>query len=226
MNWYSGIDSGSNPPFACPGSGGHYYIGRIGGELTTDYSDFNYTTAAAVENAEWVSAYWDVAGPNSPLRPTGSTPSQWGKLQAEAFITAWSDITQVDGTTLFGDIEPGNKGWATTTQPDNRAVITAFLAEIATSLTPGVYVTADNWGDWFTAGWTCPVPFVLWLANSFAAITSCSDAESEWSTNTPPLGGFQTMIWQYNTHPPSAQDLDITPYSGFLNGHWNPTPVS
>ncbi len=225
-SWYFGMDGNSSTPFPCAGNGSHYYIGRLGGETTAGGTGFNTATAQAV-GASLVSSYWDVAGPGS----AGSlTPYNWGVAQANAFIAAWNANVNVSGSTLFGDFEGLNGGWGTGNQTNNRAVLHGFLYTIAQhGLTPGVYITLSNWDSYFGSTFTSPDPFVFWLADAYCG-TTCAQAESTFnstiSTSTYNRGGYKVMIWQYvisSCAGSNGNDLNITPYTGYQNGHWNPT---
>ncbi len=228
-NWYFGMDGYSSPPFPCAGSGTNFYIGKIGYGTTPDESGFNITTAEAV-GPTVTSTYWDIEGPLSA--PAGVSMSQWGVDQANAFFTAWQSNIYSNGSTLFGDLEPGNSGWTTYTHAQTQAILHGFLQTLAgKGVTPGLYISASNWTT-MVGTYTSTVPFVLWLAGTDCP-SSCTSAENEFNATSNNkvnivLGGYRTMIWQYWATGPkgcatSGNDLDISPYNGYLSGHWNPT---
>jgi hypothetical protein len=228
-DWYYGSDTNSGKT-TCASHGGSspFYIGRLGGEVTAGGGGFNTATASAIGNYDLVSGYWDVAGPLSTACPPGTSPTDWGSLQAAAFIRAAELNPQVLGTTFFGDVEANNLGWST--QVNNQETISGFLSYLGNSgVTPGLYANHSDWDTYLGESWHSSYPFVWWLADSYEAITTCADASTQWESLIAPggldRGGYKVMIWQYNDHPPSASDLNITPYSGYLSGHWNATPV-
>ena len=230
--FYFGMDSSAVAPWPdCFPKTDRFYIGCIGGADGTWATDFETATALAV-GTETTSSYWSLAGPVGA--PEGATA--WGETQANAFITAWTSGTYasyVGGTTMFGDIESGNAGWVGSTHADCQALIHGFLTVLnnydgGDVLFPGLYISEANWNT-YIGTYTSPVPFVLWLAGT-SCPTSCSAAETAFNdtiTDTV-LGGYRAMIWQYwevsaKGCATSGNDLDITPYSGFLTGHWNAT---
>jgi hypothetical protein len=228
--WYFGMDTNSSPPFPCAGSGKNFYIGRIGHGDTPDLSDFDSTTATAV-GPTVTSSYWDIEGPGTA--PSGFTPTQWGQLQADSFINARNSNSQVGGQTLFGDLEQGNLGWNTFSHAQAQDIVHSFLEVINNNgFIPGLYTSTGAWDYFLTSSYHPLVPFVFWLTGTDCP-TSCAAAESEFNSTYTNItrGGYRTMIWQYviAQNPQGGgctnetKDLDITPYSGYLTGHWNPT---
>ncbi len=227
-SWGFGSDTNATGTFPCSGTYEAFYIGRLGGETTAGGGGFN-TTLAEQLGATLTSSFWDVAGPDSPLKPSSDTPTQWGVAQANAYIAAWESNGLVGGTTLFADIESGNGGWTKGNYGPNQAVLHAFLQTLSANYVPGVYISTTLWGDYFGT-YTSTVPFVLWLWGTPCTATTCAEAESQFNSNYAnlSLGGYKVMIWQYVIGPPNGcvnatQDLDITPYNGYETGHWNPT---
>jgi hypothetical protein len=224
-DYYFGSDT--NTELATCGTADHrFYIGKIGGEVTANDTSFNSTTASETGSAKLVYSYWDIAGPSSSLRG-GRSASAWGAAQASKFITTRNAKTVVGGTTLFGDLESRNGGWsdAADKKDDNHKLVNAFLAKLAISDTPGLYVNKTDWDNYLGSTWTAGTSFVWWLAAPASpTITNCSKAESGWSNEIAggayDRGGQKVMIWQYRFSP----DFDITPYNGYLDGTWNPTP--
>ena len=229
-NWYIGMDTNSNTPFPCAGSGKNFYIGRLGGETTSGGGGFDTATAETV-GPTVTSSFWDISGPvNAPAEPY-----TWGTEQANAFYNAWISDIYVNGSTLFGDLEPGNYpgSWGSN-QTDNQNVVYGFLNKLKSlGVTPGLYVSTSNWDTYLGPTYASPVPFVFWLAGTDCP-TSCSAAETEFNNSTTDItrGGYRVMIWQYViAYDPTTgggcknetKDYDITPYSGYLTGHWNPT---
>lgn len=237
--WYYGLDTGSGPPFpSCSGAESEtFYIGRIGGGLGPgDWTYWNSTTATDATRAF---AFWDLEGGGSI--PSGSTATEFGKDQADAFLTAWAGTPAVDGWTFFADIESGNPGWSTGTLTQNQEILQGFLSEIINASGPtlalgepgtaGVYISLDNWNTYFGSSYTSSNPFVLWVAGTGSNCYTCSQAQSEWSTWAKPMGGYAPMIWQYLVTltscegvNPYNQDADISMYGGFyINNMWKPT---
>jgi hypothetical protein len=228
--FYFGMDSSAVAPWpSCFPASNRFYIGCIGGADGTWATDFETATASAV-GATRTSSYWSLAGPHGA--PEGATA--WGETQANAFISAWLSGTYasyVEGTTMFGDIEPGNNGWVGSTPADCQAMIHGFLTVLHNYdgggyFTPGLYISKSNWST-YIGSYTSPIPFVLWLAGT-SCPTNCSAAETAFNgsaiTGTV-LGGYRAMIWQYwevSTDGCASSGND-TPYNGFLSGHWNPT---
>ncbi len=231
-SFYFGMDGSSSTPFPCTGSGHSFYIGRVGGEVTESSAEFNVATAQAATPA-FTSAYWDLGGSTSI--PVGLTASQWGQKQAEAFITAIAtgpNAIHIQGKTLFCDIEAGNPGWAESDPALNREILNGFLDGIATlGFVPGVYANLSDFDRYLGASWIATTPFVWWLADWYVALKTCQEAETNFNNffagnDTYSRGGYKVMIWQYNgTQGGSPRDLNVTPYNGYLNGHWNPTPA-
>ena len=226
--WYFGMDGDSNVPPAYPtcGDGPNFYIGRLGGEETAGGGPFILATAALV-GARLTSSYWDVSGPGSL---TGTAATEWGIGQASAYITAFQAASSYcQGTTLFADIEPKNGGWTNGNSVPNRNVLLGFLSSLSEAgYYPGVYISKDNWDNYFGASYVSPAAFVLWLANAYCG-TTCAEAgnsfNSLYDSGAYDRGGYKVMIWQYVTTDCSGetQDLNVTPYTGYQNGHWNPT---
>lgn len=227
-SWYFGMDGQSVTPFpTCGTLSKDFYIGRLGGETTPGGGPFVVATAEAV-GALRTFAYWDVAGPGPR---TGTAAFNWGVDQANAFMEAWALNQYVGSATLFGDFEGPNGGWTNGNGGPNFQTLQGFLETLTGGnfdFVPGVYITQDNWDNWFGQTYISPTPFVYWLADSLCK--TCSDAESFFNStisgSSYDRGGYKVMIWQYaiNTCSNSGnKDLDITPYSGFLNGRWNPT---
>ena len=223
-NWYFGTDTNNAASFPCAGNGTHFYIGRIGGGVSANNAYFDNAAASAV-GPTTTSTYWDLEGPS--VRPSGVSAYDWGINQAVAFHNAWKAKTNAKGSTLFGDIEPGNPGWSSTTQADRRDVLSGFLAQLnAFGVTPGIYISTINWDNYFGSAWTTLTPFVFWLADTDCP-SGCSGAQNEFNSSKTHItrGGYRVMIWQYATPgcTDQSQDLNITPYNGYLSGHWNPT---
>lgn len=226
-DFYFGIDSDSVAKFTCPGNGPNFYIGKLGAETTPGGGTAWSPACASLATPPYTHSYWDVAGPDGR---TGSTAVAWGEAQANEFYKTWKADSLVKGSTLFGDIEPRNGGWLTDIG-SNRAVIAAFLNTINNKgdATAGVYVTQTNWNDYFGSTWTSTAAFVLWLADSFCSVDTCVKAQDYFNSTITNinLGGYKTMLWQYNINTCGASannsDLDITPYNGYESGSWNPT---
>lgn len=232
------MDTNSGTPFPCAGNGPNYYIGRLGGGTTAGGGGFDTATANAV-GPLYTFSYWDLEGPN--VRPSGTTPNQWGIDQANYYITAWDNASNVDGSTMFADIEPGNPGWDTTqtstAYADNRAVLEGFLSTLkgyqgGGTFQPGVYIGISFWDEYFGSSYTSSTPFVFWLAGTDCP-NSCAAAADQFNTShaNESRGGYKVMIWQYVVSydpqtgtgcPNETKDLDITPYAGYQNGKWNP----
>jgi hypothetical protein len=232
-NFYFGIDGSSAGPFPCPGQGAHFYIGKTGAGITPgDAGDFNEATAGLVTTNHCF-AYWDIEGPN--LAPGGNYYA-WGTEQANAFYNDFMTgmyRTYVGGTTLFGDLESENSGWASppATQAEGQQVVYGFLNELQSKpgITPGLYFNTSDWDSMIGDSYMSPVPFVYWLAGSDCP-DGCAGASSEWNTKYDTgnyyRGGYKIMIWQYYNNPCGGRDLDITPYNYYIShGTWNPTPV-
>lgn len=227
-NFYFGIDGDSEAAFHCAGNGPNYYIGKLGGETTAGGGSAWSQACANLATPTYTHSYWDVAGPNGR---TGSDAYAWGTEQASAFFNAFTANVYVNGLTLFGDVESGNGGWLSDTA-SNQQVLYGFLNELKSKgVTPGVYIEQSFWNPTFGTTWQSPVPFVLWVASSYCATDTCALAESNFNSlmSGVNFGGYKIMLWQYNINSCGASafnsDLDITPYSGYENGTWNPTKV-
>ena len=222
--FWTGTDTNAALPFPT-GTGvapEHFYIGRIGGEVTASSYGFDIKAAKA---ANRVFGYWDLAGP-SQVVTLGAT---WGEQQAKSFASSFHNFrpAQVRGTTLFLDVESGNGGWGNDSSA-NRSVLRAALAALKSlGFTPGVYIGLSAWVQFFSsAEWSPNIPFVLWLAGN--ANQTLAEAIAQWET-LPTLGGMRPMLWQYNSSGSTAsptQDRNLTPYGGWLHGAWKPTPVT
>lgn len=234
MAWYYGSDTNNATPFpSCPSAASNFYIGRIGGELDPGGGGFD-TTAANAVGPTVTFAYWDLAGPGSS-KAGSDTPTQWGTAQAQAFLKAWQTGAYqpyLGGTTFFIDIEPANGGWSTNSADIiyNQQVLIGALdylnsisGLIGEDAAAGIYISQDHWNSYFGADFIPEESFVLWLTGTNCP--SCTSAQTEFASK-PSLGGYKTMIWQYQVSPGcGTQDLDITPYEGYrLNHTW--TPVS
>lgn len=228
--WYTGTDTNLGVPF--PTGAGvqteHFYIGRLGGELTADSYGFDIQAAKA---ATRTFGYWDLGGPTHPARPTGQSPQAWGHAQAQAFLAAWRAQHQVDGTTLFLDVEVGNGGWVANPGPagqtENGAVLQGALTALSSVAEPGIYIGSSFWTQAFGASADPGVPFVLFLAGTPCPAT-VEDAIAAWD-HLPTVGGMAPMIWQWRIPgcAGATQDWDLTPYGGWLHeGRWRPTPAS
>jgi hypothetical protein len=223
-NWYFGTDTNNASTFPCAGNGSHFYIGRLGGGTTAGGTGYDAAAAAAV-GTNLVSTYWDLEGPSAA--PSGTTPYNWGVAQANAFKNAWDAKASAGGFTLFADIEAKNPGWASGNATDRQNVLHGFLTTIANlGFTPGVYISTINWDNYFGSSYSSPVPFVFWLAGTDCP-SGCTAAQNEFNASKTSItrGGYRVMIWQYAVPgcTGQTQDLNITPYNGYLSGHWNPT---
>lgn len=220
-DWYYGIDTNSST-FPCAGDGSNFYIGNIGSGTTASMTDFNTTAADAVGTGLTFS-YWTILGPNSA--PPGTGPSDWGVDQANAFLSAWDTNTYSDGSTFFGDVETGD-GFGTNTT-DNKAVLHGFLYTLYTTddVVAGLYISTDNYTTYFGA-YNPGIPFVFWLAGTPCTATTCAAAATYFNDNllSTAVGGYKAMIWQYVTPGCTgfSEDYDITPYTGYQDGQWNP----
>ena len=219
--WWTGTDTNAALPFPA-GSGvapEHFYIGRIGGETTASVYGFDIKAAKA---ATKTFAYWDLAGPG-----TIAEPAIWGSKQAESFFLAVTTQHYVQGRTLFLDVESGNGGWGTHIASNQATFAGALNALALQHIVPGVYISEYEWVQFFgSASWSPDVPFVLWLAGN--ADPTLGLAIASWD-RLPTLGGMQPMLWQYNSSGSTAsplQDRNLTPYGGWLDGAWKPTPVA
>ncbi len=224
--YYVGTDTNNAMPFPTGGAAEHFYIGRLGGELTASSVGFDAEAARALPAAQ-VYGYWDLGGPSHPGRPANQTAGAWGAAQAAAAVEVLHETPSVGGKTLFLDTEAGNGGWATDIGL-NRLVMAGALHQLdqAVGVVPGVYISPRFWSQSFgTTGWIPGIAFVLYVAG-----TSCpSDAAramAGWET-LPAIGGMRPMIWQFHVAEcvGAAQDWDVTPYNGFIRGAWQPTPV-
>lgn len=225
--YWTGTDTNNGLPFPSNSTQTeHFYIGRLGGELRADTMGFD---VAAAKKATMTFGYWDLAGAQSI--PSGMTPTNWGQAQGRSAVTAAKAHQYVHGTTLFLDVEPGNGGWGPVYDlAANRQVLSAALAAIQQlGYTPGVYVSPSLWLAFFGVGYVPKTPFVLWLAGTDCPSTAES-AMTIWDQQ-PSVGGQRPGLWQYSVSgggcPDSPnQDWNVTPYSGWLHGTWEPTPVS
>jgi hypothetical protein len=230
-NFYFGIDSGSAGPFPCAGNGANYYIGRVGGGVKPDRSIGWNTQTAQLAGKARTFAYWDIEGPGKI--PTGQDAQSWGGQQAAAFVNevlSGSAAQYVGGRTFFGDIESGNLGWSSGNVTQRHDIVYGFLLEtVALTVTGGLYANLVDWDNLLGQSWLPTINFVWWLADGYPAITTCLEAENNFNSlmvpSTNDRGGLKVMIWQYNLTPSSSRDLDVTPYSGYLSGTWNPTPA-
>ena len=221
-HWWTGTDTNNALPFPAGGQPQHFYIWRLGGELAADSYGLDI---GAAKQATRSFPYLDLAGPDHPACPTDLEAATWGHAQAQAFIQAWRGQHLATGATLFLDTEPGNGGWG----PDlaaNRAVLAAALTALSAVAEPGVYISQDFWAQAFGAPWDPGIPFVLFLAGTPCPAT-VEEAIAAWET-LPVVGGMRPMIWQWRV-PGCAgqtQDWDLTPYGGWLEGRWQPTPTA
>jgi len=231
MSWYYGSDTNNGLPFpSCTSDAHNFYIGRLGGETTGGGGDFDISAANAAL-PPYTLGYWDLAGPVSG----GSyTPDQWGDVQAQAFVKAWQTgeyESYLGGTTFFLDIEPGNGGWGTNVADNQQLLVgaLAYLSGVSSMIGeeayPGIYISQDNWDQFFGSSFNPGYGFVLWLAGTNGP--TCIQAQTDFGSK-PALGGYKTMLWQYAV--PNAgssnQDLDISPYEGYaLNHTWKPVPA-
>jgi hypothetical protein len=116
-------------------------------------------------------------------------------------------------------------GGTATEQSFNRDVLYGalrFLSNVSRGTNAGIYISTENWDTFFGEGYRSPIPFVFWLAG-----TNCPQ-DCMAAVNTFPVhisrGGFRVMVWQYRIPGCSGeQDLNVTPYNGFLLGQWHPT---
>ena len=232
MPWYFGTDSNNGTPLPTCGDASPFYIGGLGQGVTPGGA-FDMTAAKAA-GPQLTFSYWFLEGPDSPNKPSSDTNRAWGIAQANAYWQTWADDSSfLQGYTLFADIEEGY-GWGTD-QTANMEVLTGWLYQLIENLVvgAGVYISYSNWQTYFNANF--PYEVVLWLAGTNCPST-CADAESQF----PPVasfGGYKVMIWQCVVYNPSGstcptwegqsniQDINITPYNGYLNGQWNPTPA-
>ena len=228
--WYTGTDTNFAVPF--PSGAGvqpqHFYIGRLGGELKADAMGFDIQAA---KQATRTFGYWDLGGPAHPARPANQSPTAWGHAQATAFLAAWRAQHQVDGATLFLDVEAGNGGWGgpglgPADQAENLAVLQGALTTLSAAVEPGVYIGAGFWDQAFGASADPGIPFVLFLAGTPCPAT-VEGAIAAWD-HLPTVGGMAPMIWQWRIPgcAGATQDWDLTPYGGWLHeGRWKPTPA-
>ncbi len=243
-SWYYGMDDASALDFPCAGDGPNFYIGNIGAETEQRSGYFDEATAAKAGKAHTF-AVWDVAGPNSPKKPSGMSAEDWGSAQGNAFNNALTSTTSssqyaqyIGGLTFFGDIQPENGGWDEDNYDNNTATLFGFLDSIwggdgEGASTAGVYIGQDFWNEYFGSNYTSQIPIVVWAAGT-SCPASCSAATDEFNSTYADMviGGYKVMIWQYlvnydaetNTGcPGSSIDADITPYAGYQDSKWNPT---
>lgn len=230
--WYFGTDTNNAWPMPDCGEAAHFYVGRLGGERNSGGGGFDEAAASSLPHPEHVYGYWDLAGPGSA--PIGMTYTEWGAGQAEAFYETWLRGTvsaRAKGRTLFLDIEPENGGWRQEgTMLDfgfNRDVLYGALRHLnqgVLDITPGIYISLSTWDLFFGRDYQSPLPFVLWLGGTTCP-GDCAEAVTEFPARAA-RGGCRTMIWQYQVPGcfGSYQDLNLTPYNGFMAGKWHPTP--
>lgn len=230
IKWYYGTDTNQATPLPDCGGSPHFYLGRLGGELSAGGGGLDGTALEALAPHHCF-AYWDLAGPDSKSRT--DTFSNWGKNQAEAFFSRWAaKSSAIAGSTLFFDIEPGNGGWlaggTATEQAFNRDVLYGALRVLESEehgTRAGIYISCQDWDTYFGQAYASPIPFVFWLAGTNCP-TDCASAQNVFPVHTR-RGGYQVMIWQYRVPGCEGnQDLNITPYNGFLDGQWRPTRLS
>lgn len=221
MAWFFGSDS-DTPSNPC---GNDFYMGREG--YGTTPSELWTLPSGSTEKA---CPYWNIVGPTD--RPSGTTPTQWGRDQAAAFWTYYSHHGIPSGTgllNLFGSISRGSGGWTAGNYGPNRSVVDGFLNELHTLSASsgkrlGLYgaQTFEFQTLLDASSWSSPQPIVVWIAVPYEGTPrNCSGVESAYCP-MPTVGGYFPMIWQY--HQVTPDDYDITPYEGFkTNGYWTPT---
>jgi len=193
---------------SCCGMSQDFYMGHLGAGIATgDTSNFN-TSAAVTAGVNSTYGYWDVEGPDSA---NGTDPYSWGFQQGQTAGSEWinnPNAYYIGGGTIFGDIEGGNPGWGGD-QSANQAVLQGFLDGIGNSnLTPGVYITPDNWQSFFGSSYAPNQGFVLWLTGAETCVVNCAPCAS--CTDTPSqvqsllpsigqnfLGNSGPVLWQY-----------------------------
>ncbi len=225
-SYYVGTDTNNALPFPVDGAIEHFYIGRLGGELTASSLGFDAEAARALPSDQ-VYGYWNLGGPAHSARSAVQTAVAWGAAQAEAAVKAHHENPLVGGKTLFLDTEAGNGGWGSDVAI-NRQVMAGALYRLAQTpgMVPGVYVAPRFWTESFgTTEWIPGTAFVLYLAGTTCP-NNAATAMAQWAT-LPAVGGMRPMIWQYHVSEcvGAAQDWDVTPYNGFIGGIWHPTPI-
>lgn len=222
--FYTGTDTNNGLPFPAGSDTRHFYIGRLGGELSADTMGFDIQAA---KQATQTFGYWDLAGAESA--PANIVISQWGQQQGHGAVKAVEVCPYVHGRTVFLDVESGNGGWGTgINSVKNQQVLSAALAAIKQSgYVPGVYISLDTWLTFFGPNYLPKTPFVLWLAGTNCPASAAAAAAQ--FADQPSIGGMRPMIWQYSVSgggcpADTLQDLNVTIYQGWLQGRWEPTP--
>ena len=197
---FFGTDSLNGQKFSLDGGPRNYqpgfYLGRIGGELITDYTFFDFGVGLS-PNLSF--GYWDLAG-NLP-----------GSEQANAFEGTINSLHSVNKHMGFFDVEPGNGGWGSNVIT-NRGVLEEALAYFdQRGIRPGVYISELNWNNFFGKDWKPKTPFSLWLAGTSCPMT-LSEIETDFG-NLPIVGGQHPLLWQFRISGcPGApnQDLNVS----------------
>lgn len=214
-NWSSDVAcpcSGSSP------SSGSYYGGDSCAYQSVSCGSYDFyakptgygttptpacTCTTCLNNAGAIYASWTLEGPGN----AGSySYSQWGSVQAAAAISQLQGDSQIDGKTIFFDVETASGGWGTD-QAANQQVLEGALSRIASDAggyNPGLYISigsSDNkWDYYFGSTYKPSTPFVLWAA--LHQCYSCSQAASLWPNyySTAPInaGGQEIVIAQYS----------------------------
>ncbi len=242
-SYFWGTDSES---VTCSSIPQDFYIGRFGYGMTGSTAFFN-TSAATTAGKDSTYIYWGLEGPD--VKPKGTTPHDWGVKQARVAIYQWSNNPNapfVGGTTVFADIEPEFGGWRGGARYyyNNQQVVQGFLNTVASdsSLHPGIYITINNWGAYFSTAFSPTQAFVLWISGCRTCSSricapgskSCSSTLVDVEALVPAvmsttLGGSQAVVWQYWISERGGGDFNVavqSPETGFtpiqrtVTYHW------
>ncbi len=192
-----GCDSFSNS-FPC---GADFYVGELNAA-----NAFN-TAAAATVGAGNTFAYYFLYGPSSA--PPGVDAYTWGVQQADGAYTGWNSNNQVARRTIFGDVEGnvGDFGWVAD-QRQNQLVWEGYAAELGNQgLYPGLYSTQALWNGIMGAGYTIGGGTPVWSADN-QTTGPCGSCPGG-LPSLPTIGGVAPTIWQYDSTPSCANDLDF-----------------
>lgn len=200
---FFGTDSLNGQKFSLDGEppmyGPSFYLGRIGGELTSNYTFFDSGVIKDGLSPDVCFGYWDLAG-NLP-----------GRNQARAFEGTMNSCASVNKHMGFFDVEPGNGGWGKDIFTNQQILEEALAYFSQRGIRAGVYISGSNWNDFFGADWKPKTPFSLWVAG-----TSCPETlyeiERDFS-QLPMIGGQHPLLWQFRISGcPGApnQDLNVS----------------